>query len=502
MTAVAPFAWTETAVRRALGLDDTPQARSRGRMPSESLSEPVRHFRGISTDTRSLEPGDLFVALRGPRFDGHRFLKEAAAAGAAGAVVEEGVASDLPGTGDGDGPSRDSGDLLLFKVSDTLVALGQLGRFRRRAFSGPVVGLTGSSGKTTVKEMIRAALATRYRVHATPANENNRVGVPLTLLAIPHDAEVVVVEMGTNEAGEISSLTRVTEPDLGVVITVSESHLEGLGTLEGVMKEKLSLLAHLRPEARGFVGDSPPTLPQAARRLRDDVRVVGFSADADADCRGQALDTDEDGRMAFRLGDLSVRPGYPGRHGAANALLALVVARELGVPPERAAAALENLAPTGLRGERRRIGRMELITDCYNANPQSVRAALDILAARRWPAPRVAILGSMLELGTQAGPLHQEVLRYALDSGVECIAAVGAFAEAAAEMAGAVPSGVELVLFEKPSQVPGGLFPLLRGDELILLKGSRGVRLETLIPSLEAAFAQGSAEGSRGAEAD
>ncbi len=490
MNAAAPFVWTEVSVRRALGLDDETQTRPRAGASRENQPAQPRRFTGISTDTRALRPGDLFVALRGPRFDGHRFLAEAVAAGAAGAVGEEGVSLDLPGAGTGEAEGLgETAPLLLYRVPDTLVALGQLGRFRRRAFAGPVVGLTGSSGKTTVKEMIRAALATRYRVHATPANQNNRIGVPLTLLAIPHDAEMGVVEMGTNEAGEIATLTRITEPDVGLVITVSETHLEGLGSLEGVLEEKLSLVVHLRPEARAFVGDSPPELPRAARRLRDDLHVVGLSSDADPEYRGRAQDMDADGRMAFRLGDLSVRPGYPGRHGAANALLALVVARELGVSPEQAVPALEALMPAGLRGERRRIGAMELVLDCYNANPQSVRAALDTLSSRRWPAPRVAILGSMLELGAQEASLHREILGYALDSGVERLVAVGAFAEAAQAIPDPVREGVELIPVPEPVQVPERLFPLLRGDELVLLKGSRGIRLETLVPAFEAVFA-------------
>lgn len=490
MNVATPFVWTEASVRRALGLDDDAPAGSRTEESGKARPALPRRFTGISTDTRALKPGDLFVALRGPRFDGHRFLAEAAVAGAAGAVVEEGVSLDVPSAGAGriEG-SGEAPPLLLFRVPDTLVALGQLARFRRRAFTGPVVGLTGSSGKTTVKEMIRAALATRHRVHATPANQNNRVGVPLTLLAIPHDAQVVVVEMGTNEPGEIATLTRITEPDVGLVITVSESHLEGLGSLEGVLEEKLSLLAHLRPEARAFVGDSPPELPRAARRLRDDVNVVGFSSDSDPEYRGRGQEMDSEGRMAFQWGDLSVRPGYPGRHGAANALLALAVTRELGVPGEQATPALEALMPAGLRGERRRIGGMELVLDCYNANPQSVRAALDTLSSRRWAAPRVAILGTMLELGTQEAPLHREILGYALDSGVERIVAVGAFAEAAREIPDPIREGVELIPVPEPVQVPERLFPLLRGDELVLLKGSRGIRLETLVPAFEAVFA-------------
>ncbi len=473
MTTAPPFTWTDAAVRRALGLD-------LGEDGSAVPADSALRYTGVCTDTRHLTPGSLFVALRGPRFDGHRFLGQAAAAGAVGAVVE-GRRADVH-----DDPLPPG--FPLYRVSDTLVALGQLGRFRRRSFIGPVVGLTGSSGKTTVKEMLRAALSARFQVHATPANQNNRVGVPLTLLSVPADAEVMVVEMGTNEPGEISLLTRIAEPDVGLVITVSESHLEGLGSLEGVLEEKLSLLAQLPPEARAFVGDSPPELPRAARRIRDDIRVVGFTADADAQCRARVAGTDDQGRMTFHLGDAAVRPGYPGPHGATNALLALTVARELGVPVDVAAPEVEALTPSGLRGESLRIGAMELILDCYNANPQSVRAALDTVGARLWPGRRLAVLGSMLELGRMSGALHREVLTYALGAGLDRVVAVGAFAEAARELTAAGRDGSRLLAVPDPAQVPAHLFPLLEGNELVLLKGSRGVRMESLVPHFQAAF--------------
>ncbi|TVR63702.1 MAG: UDP-N-acetylmuramoyl-tripeptide--D-alanyl-D-alanine ligase [Gemmatimonadales bacterium] len=473
MTATSPFIWTDATVRRALGLD------LEGGEPT-TAGAGARHYTGVSTDTRRSAPGNLFVALRGPRFDGHRFMAQAAASGATGAVVDG-------GTPDLDTESLPAG-FTLYRVPDTLVALGQLGRFRRRAFPGPVVGLTGSSGKTTVKEMLRAALSARFRVHATPANENNRVGVPLTLLAVPGDAEVMVVEMGTNEPGEIALLTRITEPDVGIVITVSESHLEGLGSLEGVLAEKLSLVDGLAPEARSFVGDSPPELPRAARRIREDVDVVGFTADADSHCRARGAGMDAEGRMTFHFGDLAVRPAYPGRHGATNALMALAVARELGVPVQEAAAEVEGVRPGGLRGEVLRVGTMELILDCYNANPQSVRAALDTLGARRRPGRKIAVLGSMLELGGASAALHREVLTYALGAGVDRVVAVGAFAEAARELAGSGRDVSGLLVVPDPAQVPVRLFPLLDGNELVLLKGSRGVRMESLVPHFEEAF--------------
>ncbi len=470
-----PFRWTDAGVLRALGLEDVVEPRE--------LS-----FTGVSTDTRTLDPGALFVALEGPTFDGHKFLAEAARQGAAGAVVREDTA--------------DLEVLPLYPVPDTLVALGQLGRFRRRALSAPVVALTGSSGKTTVKELLRAALGSTLRVHATSANLNNRIGVPLTLLAAPDDAEAVIVEMGTNEPGEIATLARIAEPDLGLVVNVGESHLEGLGSLDGVIEEKLSLLAHLRPGVPAIVADVPPILPRRAREIREDVEVAGFTEGADDSLRGELGSPDRTGRISFRFQGRSIEPGLPGLHGARNTLLALAVSTHLGVSLDSAIPEVEAQRPGRLRGEWLRLGRLALILDCYNANPPSVRAALETLASVNWDGPRMAVLGSMLELGAQSPSLHREVLEEALEGPLELIVVVGAFSEAARELD--LEDDHRVLLAPDTASVWAQLRPRLEGRELVLLKGSRGMRLEALVPRFEAAFApvgDGSGDDSSGEEA-
>jgi UDP-N-acetylmuramoyl-tripeptide--D-alanyl-D-alanine ligase len=482
-----PFAWTDRGVREALGL-----ARERG--------EEGRSFSGISTDTRSLRPGDLFVALRGPSFDGHAFLPAARAAGAGGAVVDRtsGVAT----------ASASPSDFLLYEVADTLEALGALARHRRRALSAPVLGITGSSGKTTVKDLVAGVLATTYAVHATRGNLNNRVGVPLTLLATPDEAGVVVVEMGTNEPGEIATLAAIAEPDAGVVTTVGPSHLEGLGDLDGVLQEKLDLLRGVRAGGEAVVGDEPPVLPQRARTLPPPVRVAGLSPAADPAWRGELLDVDEEGRWQVRLPSGTFRCGLPGRHGVRSALLALAAGDLLGVPAPRGFPAVEAARATGLRGEIRKVGALTLVVDCYNANPQSTRAALELLADLPAPGGRVAILGSMLELGPAAPEFHREVLAYARTLPLRVVVAVGAFADAAEE----VPKTGAPVRERRPRPGQGGdaprprpllpqvlaagtpeeawtlLRPHLSGRETILLKASRGVAMERLLPRFQEAF--------------
>jgi len=463
----ASFPWTDAAVRRALGLEDVGE--------STDLS-----FTGISTDTRTLAPGDLFVALEGPRFDGHTFLAQAERRGARAAVVSPG--------------HEEHHSLPTYTVPDTLVALGHLARFRRRHLSGTVVAITGSSGKTTVKELLRAILEVRHRVHATPENLNNRVGVPLTLLDVQDDAEFIVVELGTNERGEIGTLTRIAEPDFALVITVSESHLSGLGDLDGVMTEKLDLLAHLRPGAQALVGDTPPELPERSRTLHEGVRVAGFTDRADPDLRGRPGDPDASGRVPFRFQDSTVRPGIPGRHGAFDTLLALAVVRLLGLALEEAVTAVEAASPGKLRGEARRIGAATLILDCYNANPQSVMAALELLESLPTRGPRVAVLGSMLELGDRSEILHREILERAVRSGLDLVLAMGDFAMAARTLeAGDTKkgdSGPELLVADDMEEGRALLAPRLTGRETVLLKGSRGVALERMVPFFEEAFGQ------------
>jgi UDP-N-acetylmuramoyl-tripeptide--D-alanyl-D-alanine ligase len=449
-------------------------------------------YGGISTDSRTTRAGDLYVALVGERFDGHDFVADALAAGASGAVVSRPV----PGA---EGAT-------LYPVEDTLVALGRLARHRRDALRGRVIGITGSSGKTGTKDLMAAAIGASKRVHATPRNLNNRIGVPLTLLDAPDDAEALVVEMGTNEPGEIRILTEIVHPEIGVVTTVSESHLEKLGSLEGVMEEKLDLLRGLDPEAGvAIVGDEPPALARAARALLPRVRVAGLSERADPDLRPTELESDVQGRYRFRWKGHRVSLSAPGRHSVANALLALAAADELGVPGEDASGALAAVPPGPLRGEVRRIGRTTLLVDCYNANPQSVRSALDWLEGFTGDGRRVAVLGTMLELGSRTDDLHRELLDEAVRRRLDLVVAVGVFAAAAREREGVGPAGGDLVSPEviaedDPRTAYGRLRERLEGGEIVLLKASRGVALEALVPLFERDEIRGTEAAATGAE--
>jgi UDP-N-acetylmuramoyl-tripeptide--D-alanyl-D-alanine ligase len=446
--------WTDADVRSALGLSSDTRASTA--------------YTRVSTDSRTIEAGDLYVALVGDRFDGHDFVDECLAKGARGAVVSRPVSAR--GT--------------IYQVPDTLVGLGALAAFRRRAVRAPVVAITGSSGKTTTKEFTTAAIGSTKRVHATKGNLNNRVGMPLTLLAAPTDAEAIVLELGTNEPGEIRTLAQIARPDIGVVTTVGEAHLEKLGSFEGVLDEKLDLLRWLADGGRCLVGDDPAVLGIRARGICPDVRVAGWTERADADLRPEAPEADAQGKYSFGWRGHMVSVPTAGRHAAADALLALAIAEMLGVPATAAARGIAGATAQKMRGEVRRVGGLTLIVDCYNANPQSVRAALDVLDGQVAPR-RVAVLGTMLELGTESERLHREVLGAALGRKIDLVVATGAFGQAA-EALGAASANV----IAGPDWQTA--YPRLRerlaGDEIVLLKASRGIAMEGMLPLFERDF--------------
>ena len=463
------FTWTDRAVQEALGL----------RHHDASDVE----FSGVSTDSRTTREGELYVALVGERFDGHDFVADAVAAGARGAVVSRQV--------------TEAGRVTMYAVDDTLEALGALAGHRRRALPARVVGITGSVGKTTTKDLAAAALASSLRVHVTRGNYNNRIGLPLTLLAAPVDSQVVVAEMGTNEPGEIAMLAAIAEPDVAVVTTIGESHLEKLGSIEGVLREKLDLLRGLAPFGRAVVGDVPPELPKEARRVVPGVRVAGWGEDADADLRPEQIEVDHWGHYGFAWRGSRVSLGIPGRHVVTDALLALAVAEAEGVEPRDAASGISTVRPGGMRGEVRRVGDLTLLMDCYNANPPSVRAALDLLEAHGDAARRVAILGSMLELGPRTAQLHRDVLADALGRGFDLVVATGEFARAARDLDAANRSDV--VVHDDPEAAYALSRERLEGSETILLKASRGVALERLESRFREDFGDVAPEGGRAA---
>ena len=459
---MSEFTWTDRSVRQALNL-------------STNLVDPSIEYAGVSTDSRLVEEGALYVALIGEYFDGHDFVADALAKGAAGAVVSR--------------PVQTSSRVPLYPVDDTLDALGFLAAFRRASLDVPVIAITGSSGKTTTKDLTRAALEIKKSVHATPGNLNNRIGVPLTLLSTPIEAEVVLLELGSNEPGEISALAAIARPDIAVVTTVGESHLDKLGSFQGVLNEKLDLFRSMIEGGRCVVGDEPEALVDAARAICSDLRIAGWSERADEDLRPEQVDLDVFGEYRFKWRGQPVTLALPGRHSVVNALISLAISELVGVSPRDAVRGIATAEISPLRSEIRQIGNMKVIVDCYNANPQSLRAALELLSEQPRCSRTVALLGTMLELGDEATRLHKETLEYALELNLDLVVATGGFAEAAEVLRLGEP---EVLRAEDWKQAYPIFREWLNGDEVLLLKASRGIALEAVLPRLESDFGAGS----------
>ena len=462
-----PFIWTDLDVRRALGL-------------RAELAESDVVYTGVTTDSRVVAEGQLYVALQGDRFDGHDFVAHALSNGATGAVVSR--------------PSAGDSDTRIYPVDDTLVALGRLASYRRAALEAPVVAITGSAGKTTTKEMTAAALAGSLRVHATRGNLNNRIGMPLTLLAAPTDADAIVLELGTNEPGEIGALAQIARPDVAVITTVGESHLEKLGSMEGVLAEKLDILRYVAAGGRCIVGDDPPILAERAHTLCPRVRVVGWTERAGEGDRPAHAEVDVFGRYTFDWKGQRAAVPMIGKHAVTNALIALAIADQLGVSARDAVRGLASAEPGAMRGELRRIGDLTVVVDCYNANPQSVHAALDVLDGQGSSARKVAVLGSMLELGERSAVLHDEVLRDALSRKIDLVVATGAFAYAAQALD---DTDARLLVADDWQSAYPMVRARLHGNEVVLLKASRGIRLEGILPLLEETFGAARSEAER-----
>jgi UDP-N-acetylmuramoyl-tripeptide--D-alanyl-D-alanine ligase len=423
-----------------------------------------RSIARITTDTRRIAPGECFLALVGEKFDAHDFLREAVELGATAVIVSR--------------PGRTAGlGVPVFTVKDTLVALGALARYRRRAWSGTVIGVGGSNGKTTTKELIRATLGATLTVHATIGNLNNLVGVPLTLLAMPDDAEAAVIEMGMNVPGEMARLRGIVEAELVVMTSVSEEHLEGLGSLEGVMREESELFDG------ATVAVVPAAQPEIAAAARGRAaRVVSAGLDS-GDVRAAKWRVGADGLGEIEIDGVTVRPPARGAHNLRNAMLALAVARELGLSMADAARGIARATFPSMRMDVAQIGkgRATLINDAYNASPASMRAAIEVLAATGSGRQRVAVLGTMRELGAHAPRLHEEVARAALASPVEIVAGMGEIGEALRAVGS---SDSRVVVAADVDELWKALEPRLAPDAVILLKASRGVKLERLVPPL------------------
>jgi UDP-N-acetylmuramoyl-tripeptide--D-alanyl-D-alanine ligase len=466
---------------------------------------PVASVSRVVTDSRQVRPGDLFVAVRGERFEGHDFVNSALEAGALAAVVRNDFERVLPV--DGTGPAIG----LLVRVDDPVEAMGRLALYYRRsviAGAATVVAVTGSVGKTTTKQMIAHLLAARWKGAAAPKSYNNSIGVPLTLLSVEPSHSFVVCEVGMNAPGEIATLARLVEPEVAVITTVAECHLAKLGSLERIAEEKLSLLRSLRPGGAAVINFDSELLRWNMERDRDfrKLKRVSFGQCPDADLRltdlrpaeaeerqgDKGIRRQREGSggaalgFAFKINDrFEYRLNVPGRHNVFNALAAIGVARWFGMDHEETARQLESFELPAMRLQVERVGRWTLINDAYNANPAAVAAAVDTLMDTPATGRRVLLLGDMLELGGASEELHRRSAEKIGRSGVDLVIAVGDYAKLVAKTVQTASDGrIQTHAYASTLSAKRRVTSLLKTQDTILVKASRAMGFEKLVELL------------------
>ncbi len=436
---------------------------------------------GASTDTRTLEAGELFIALKGPNFDGADFLAQAMEKKAAGLVVEKGA--DVPG----------GGASFVVEVADTLQALGDLAHAHRSRFEIPVAGVTGSNGKTTTKEMIAAVLSARGETCKSEGNLNNLVGLPHQVLRLGEEHENAVFEMGMSEPGEIRRLAEIARPQAAVITNVGPAHIEGLGSVEAVRDAKGEILETIPPGGVAVLSNEDPhSRVLAGRHEATGGRVIRFGFSPQSDFWADEIRIDPEGaHFALRGpdGESEVRLQALGRHNVLNALAAAACASAMDVGLDEVADGLSRAVLPKMRLQAREIpgrGGVHLLDDSYNANPASVSQALETASALRGDGRLISVLGDMAELGLTAESAHREVGRKVVSCGVDLFVGVGPlmrFASDGARRAGM--DGARIMNFDSPEQAAASLGAMLLSGDWVLVKGSRSMRMERVIEGLE-----------------
>jgi UDP-N-acetylmuramoyl-tripeptide--D-alanyl-D-alanine ligase len=433
---------------------------------------------GISTDSRTTKACDCFFAIPGENFDGHNYVADAFAQGAICAVVSEKL------------DNEDFADGCLLRVEDTIKALGDFaGQYRRQA-GFKVVAITGSVGKTTTRQIIYHVLSQRFCVYQSPRSFNNKIGLPLTLLGSGPQDQIIIAELGSNHPGEISYLTRIAAPDIAVVTNVYPAHLEGFGNLQTIIQEKLSISDGLTSDSILIINADFEQLVDACQAKRAEFITFGKSDGSNY----QAGNIRSEGTTSrFTIDSTEVHLPLAGPGNVENALAAWAVCSQFGLTIDDFAQALKTFSPVSMRAELLQIGTLTVINDCYNANPASMRNALDILAGTDSTGKRrlVFICGDMAELGRQAEQLHAELGTYIAQAKVELLLAAGMFATIAAE---AAKSSAEYDLrtkcFEDTLSACNNLHKFIKDYDIILVKGSRSAGLEMAVEKLKELFSR------------
>ena len=422
----------------------------------------------VETDSRSIHPGSLFIPLTGDRFDGHSFISAALKDGAAGCLTVREPEEYLPGK-------------FYIRVADTQKALGDLARFYRHKFSIPCIGITGSVGKTTTKDMVATVLGERFNVLKTEGNFNNEVGLPLTLFRLDSSIEVCVLEMGMNHFGEIDYLSSIAEPDVAVITNIGDAHIENLGSRANILKAKCEIFSHMKDNSLAVLNGDDPLLRTLADKIPQ--RIIFSGSDDHADYMGVNVVSNGEKGISFTMktprSTIQVDVPALGSHMIYPVLTAAVIGEFFGMTAEEIAAGVKKFVPTKMRMNVIRQGSITILDDSYNANPQSMRAALEVLAQSK-SSYKAAILGDMFELGELGPTLHQSVGEYAGKAGIDCLIAVGELSKYIYEAAAA--SQIPDAYYCETKEEAKTILPLaIRPGATILVKASRGMEFEELV---------------------
>ncbi|MFS0724543.1 UDP-N-acetylmuramoyl-tripeptide--D-alanyl-D-alanine ligase [Paenibacillus sp. 1P07SE] len=452
-----------------------------GRDRLRSAAEDVE-VHGVSTDTRTIRPGNLYIPIRGPRFNGHDYVRQAVDAGAVAALWSA------------DEPDAPEGVPLLI-VGDTVAALQQLAGAYRRQLRTRVVGITGSNGKTSTKDILAGLLGTAFRTQKTAGNLNNELGVPLTLLSLAEETEMAVVEMGMSGLREIALLSSLARPDVAIITSVSEVHLADLLTRERIAQAKLEILEGLAPGGFFIYNADNPLLTDRLALLTPDADLLAFGEAARHDLYPASWTMNEAG-ITFEVNDPVYGPLFLpmlGKHQLLNALGAIAAARHLGLSPEQIRQGLLRVEATGMRQEVAYAGKLMMINDTYKSNPPSLRAALDTLMSLQPHKRKIAVIGSMVELGEESDALHTAIGEGLDPQRLDRVLTIG---EAAARIADAAarrfPAGAVKAFAENQrAALLAALLAEADSDCIVLVKGSRSLKLEELVTEVLARVGEG-----------
>ncbi len=433
---------------------------------------PTKPLAGVCTDSRAIKAGELFVAIRGENFDGHRFVRSALQKGAAAALVDKSWFHE----------QADPRNAPLLVADDALTAYQDIARYYRKKLNPRVVALTGSAGKTTCKEFIYAVLAQKWRVLRNQKSFNNHVGVPATLLRLEPEHEILVAELGASGFGEIERLGELVEPDVCLLLNIGYAHLEFFKSLQGVTRAKMEIFAHAARDGVAVINADDEIL---ARQDYPLPMLITFGVEQPSDVRAQKLHCDALGRYGFRLEGQEIQLSIPGRHNVYNAIAAAAIGKQFDVPMQDIKRALESVDFVEHRMNVTRVCDYIIIDDAYNANPGSCRAALTTLADMRIPhgARRIAVLGDMLELGPFSEKEHEKLADVAQQNGVDALFLYGDLSRATARRAAAL--GLSARHFENQDELVAELRTLAAPNDLILIKGSRSMHMERIIDALK-----------------